>query len=206
MAEGAARVPQRHPGPVGDHVGDLGGPVPAVGLVDVLDHLLAAPVLDVQIDVGRAVPPGGQEPLEQQAVSDGVHAGDAERVADRRVRGGTAPLAQDVPVLTEPDDVVDEEEVPGEPELLDHAELVLDLAVGSRLPLRARRPVALRGLLRDQCPQPGHLVVALGHPEVGQPWRDHAEVERAGAGQLHGPLLHTGETPQPPADLAPDRM
>ena len=96
---------------------------------------------------------------------------------------------------------MDEEEVPGEPELLDHAELVLDLAVGSRLPLRARRPVALRGLLRDQYPQPGHLVVALGHPEVGQPWRDHAEVERAGAGQLHGPLLHTGETPQPPAHL-----
>jgi hypothetical protein len=57
MAEGAARVPQRHPRPVGDHVGDLGGPVTAVGAVDVLDHLLAAPVLDVQIDIGRAVPP-----------------------------------------------------------------------------------------------------------------------------------------------------
>ena len=52
---------------VGDHVGDLGGPVAAVTLVDVLDDLLAAAGLDVQVDVGRPVALRGQEPLEQQA-------------------------------------------------------------------------------------------------------------------------------------------
>jgi hypothetical protein len=40
--------------------------VAAVALVDVLDDLLAPVALDVDVDVGRAVTLGRQEPLEQQ--------------------------------------------------------------------------------------------------------------------------------------------
>ena len=203
VAEGPARVPQRQPRPVRDHVGHLGRPVPAVAVVDVLDRLFPAAVLDVQVDVGRPVPPGGQEALEQQAVPDRVHAGDPQRVADGRVRGRTATLAQDVLVLAEPDDVVDEQEVAGEPELADHGELVLDLAVRPGLPLRFRWPVALRRLFRDQRAQPGHLVVPGGHREVGQLRGQVPEAERAGLGQLHGPLLDAGEPAQPAAHLRP---
>ena len=54
-AEGARGVAYGHARPVADHVGDLRGAVPPVLLIDVLDDLLAAAVLDVEVDVGRAV-------------------------------------------------------------------------------------------------------------------------------------------------------
>ena len=85
VAERPPRVAQRHPRPVGDHVGDLGCPSPAVPAVDVLDDLFPAPVLDIQVNVRRAVPARRQEPLEQQSMLNGVNAGNAERIADRRV-------------------------------------------------------------------------------------------------------------------------
>src|SRR5215472_3855328 len=94
----------------------LRGLVPAVLAVDVLDHLLAAPVLDIQVDVWRAVPARGQEPLEKQAMPNGIHPGDPQRVADGRVRGRPPALAQDAGLLAEPDDVVHDQEVAGEPE------------------------------------------------------------------------------------------
>ncbi len=50
----------RRAGPVGDDVGDLRGAVAPVLLVDVLDHLLAPLVLDVEVDVGRAVTLGAR--------------------------------------------------------------------------------------------------------------------------------------------------
>ena len=186
--ERAARVPQRHPRPVRDHVGDLGGPVPAVGAVDVLDDLLAAAVLDVQVDVRRAVPALGKEPLEQQVVRDRVDAGDAEREADRRVRRRPAALAQDVVVLAERHDVVHDQEVAGEPEALDHVELPGDLGVRARHPFGPRSPVAGRGLAGGQLAQPGGFGVPVRDREVGQPGGDHREVERAGPAQLDGAL------------------
>jgi hypothetical protein len=69
--------------------------VAAVLAVDVLDDLLAALVLEVDVDVGRLVALGADETLEQQLVACRVDLGDAERVADRRVGGAAAPLAQD---------------------------------------------------------------------------------------------------------------
>ena len=95
VAERPAGVAQRQPGPVGDDVGYLRGAVPAVAVVDVLDDLFAPPVLDVQVDVWRPVPALGQEPLEQQPVPYRVDVGDADRVADRRVRRRSASLAED---------------------------------------------------------------------------------------------------------------
>ena len=71
MPERPGRVAERHPGLVGNDIGDLGGTVTAVLTVDVLDHFFAAAMLDVQVDVGRAVPASRKEPLEQQAMPDG---------------------------------------------------------------------------------------------------------------------------------------
>ena len=115
VAERLGHVAHRRPGPVGDDVGHLGRVAPAVALVDVLDGLLPASALDVDVDVGRAVALGRQEPLEQQAERHGVGVGDAERVADRRVGGAAPPLAVDVGLAAEADDVPHHQEEPGNP-------------------------------------------------------------------------------------------
>ena len=126
VAERLGHVAHRRPGPVGDDVGDLGGVMAAVALVHVLDDLFAPVALDVDVDVGRAVTFRREEPLEQQAERHGVGLGDAEGVAHRAVRRAAPALAEDVGAIAELDEVPHDEEVAGEPELLDHVELVVD--------------------------------------------------------------------------------
>ena len=70
--------------------------VAAVGAVDPLDHLLAPLVLEIDVDVGRLVALGRDEALEQQVDARRVDRGDAQDVADGRVGGRAAPLAEDV--------------------------------------------------------------------------------------------------------------
>ena len=125
-SERLGHVADRRTRTVGDDVGDLCGVVAAVPLVHVLDHLLSPIALDVDVDVGRAVALGRQEALEQQAERHRIGGGDAERVADRRVRRAAPPLAEDVRAPAELDDVPHDEEVAGEAELLDQRQFVID--------------------------------------------------------------------------------
>ena len=90
---------------------------------------------------------------------DGVDGGDAERVADGGVGRRAAPLAQDVVVAAELDQVVDDEEVAGEVQRLDHLELVIDLRVRALHALRAARAVPLLRAAIGQLAQPRRLVV-----------------------------------------------
>ena len=69
--------------------------VAAVFGVDVLDHLLAPLVLEIDVDVGRLVAVLADEALEEQVVVRGIDRGDAEDEAHRAVGGRTASLAQD---------------------------------------------------------------------------------------------------------------
>ena len=97
-----------------------------VALVDVLDHLFPSATFDVDVDVGRTVTLGRQEPLEQQPERHRIGRRDADGVADRRV-GSTPPtLAEDVRAATELDDVPHDQEVAGEVELFDQRQLVVD--------------------------------------------------------------------------------
>ncbi len=52
----------------------------------------------------------GEEPLEREVVEDRVDRRDAQQVADRRVRGRAATLAEDALALREPHDVVHDQE------------------------------------------------------------------------------------------------
>lgn len=129
-------VSHRGSRPIRDHVGHLGRVVAAVALVHVLDDLLPPSALDVEVDVGRAVSLGRQEPLEQQAQPHRIGLGHPERPARRAVGCRTAALAVDLPTLAEPHDVPDDQEVPREPQGLDDVELVVDLGprpLGQRL-------------------------------------------------------------------------
>ena len=68
--------------------------VAAIGVIDPLQHGLAALMLEVDIDVGRLAPFLGDEALEQEIMLDWIDRGDAEHVADRGVSGRPAPLTQ----------------------------------------------------------------------------------------------------------------
>src|SRR3546814_16110293 len=59
----------------------------AILLIDVLHDLLAALVLEVDVDVGRLLALGGDEALEQQVHARGIDLGDAEAEAAGRVGG-----------------------------------------------------------------------------------------------------------------------
>ena len=92
LADGAARAVM-HDG------GADGGAVAPVALVDVLDHLLAPLVLEIDVDVGRLAAVLGDEAGEQEIALVRVHLGDAEAVADGAVRRRAAALAEDFLVL-----------------------------------------------------------------------------------------------------------
>ena len=68
--------------PIADDVGDHRRMIPAVFGIDMLDDLLAARVLDIQIDVRRLGPLAREEALEQQPHAHRIHGGDAQAVAD----------------------------------------------------------------------------------------------------------------------------
>ena len=126
-AEGAAGVAQRRARPVADDHGGERGAVPAVLAVDVLDDLLAALVLEVDVDVGRLVALDADEAAEQQRGALRVDLGDAEAVADDRVGGAAAALAEDLLLARPADDVGDGEEVGLVLQRGDDLELALDL-------------------------------------------------------------------------------
>src|SRR5690606_1507882 len=95
---------------VADHGGSQRGARAAVLVVDVLDHLLAPLVLEIDVDVRRLVAFLRQESRQQQTAFGGVDGSNAEREADRGVGGRTAPLAEDPSSPGEADDVLDGEE------------------------------------------------------------------------------------------------
>src|SRR5207247_10097841 len=126
LAHGAARA-------VADDGRRHGGAALAVAAVDVLDDRFPAIAGgQVEVDVGPLAALLGEEALEEEAHADRVDRRDAERVADRAVGGRAAPLAEDASLAAEADDVPHDQEVAGEVETLDHAELVRELSLDGR--------------------------------------------------------------------------
>src|SRR5690606_35619729 len=82
QAERLADIPDGAPRAVADHRGGEPRAVAAVFPVDVLDHLLAPLMLEIDVDVGRLVAGGGDEALEQQPAALGRDRRYAEAVAD----------------------------------------------------------------------------------------------------------------------------
>src|SRR5205807_3490093 len=96
---------------VGDDGGGHAGAVAAVFGVQVLDDLFPPLVLEVDVDVGRLVAGGADEPLEQQVDPGRVDRGDAKAIAHRGIGGRPASLAQNSPRPGELYQVIDGEEV-----------------------------------------------------------------------------------------------
>ena len=113
---------------VADHLGGHRRARAAVGVVEVLDHLLAAVVLEVDVDVGGLTALAADEALEEDLHPGRVDRRDPEAVADRRIGRRSAPLAEDSAAPGEAHDVEDGEEIGLVAELGDERKLVLEEA------------------------------------------------------------------------------
>ena len=102
-----------------DDGADDGGAVSAVAVVDMLDHLLPALMLEIHIDVGRLVAAGGDEALEQQIMLRGIDGGDAKDLANGGIGRRAPALAENALRARKTDDLVDGEEVRRVGQLLD---------------------------------------------------------------------------------------
>ena len=97
--------------PEGDDLGDV---LAAVLAGDVLDHLAAAPLAEVDVDVGQRHALGVEEALEDQIEVDRVDVGDPHAVGDQAAGGGAAAGAdRDAALAGVADEVPDDQEVPG---------------------------------------------------------------------------------------------
>ena len=124
----------------GDDVGDAVG---AVALAHIGDHLVAAVLAEIDVEVRHRHALGVEEALEQEPEAHGVEIGDGQRPGDERARAGAAPRSDRDPLRLRPlDEVGDDEEVA----LIVHAGDDVELegkAIGVSLGVEARRRALL---------------------------------------------------------------
>ncbi len=92
----------------------------------VVDHPVAAPHAEIDVDVGHGDPVRVQEPLEQQVVLYGVYVGYSEAVGYKRPRCASSSGTHGDAVLPGVAyEVPDDEEIACEPHLHDEADLLV---------------------------------------------------------------------------------
>ncbi len=181
QAEGAADVAQRRARTIGGERGGERGAIAPVALVEVLHHLLAPRVLEVDVDVRRLVALARDEALEQHLHARGIDLGDAQRVAHRGVGGRATPLAQDAAPAGEADDVVHGQEIGLVAQLGHQREFVIDLR---RHCGRDPGRVALREPFLHEPAQPARCGLALGHQLARILVAQRLQRERAARGDV----------------------
>src|SRR5262245_19184462 len=102
------------------------GTLAAIALIDVLDDFFAPLMFEIDIDIGRLVALTREESREQSADYGRIDSRDAETVADRAIRRGSAALAQNASRLGEADGVVDGQEITRIIKLGDESEFIIE--------------------------------------------------------------------------------
>ncbi len=187
-----AHVPDGVPGSHGAEGDDVGHVVVPVLPADILEHLVPAGVAEIHVDIRHADPLRVQEPLEVQIVFDWIDVRDVETVADHGACGaapaGTHGDARAPGVVHE---IRDDEEVVGEPHLLDHVLLVMEL-----VPVFLIVPVPLPVAVVAELLQVGEAVVSLRQLEFRQVVLAEGELQvahlRDPGGVLQGVLVDVG--------------
>ncbi len=95
-SHGLAHLAQRRAAAIADDRGGEPGAMAAIFLVDVLNHLLAALMLEIDVDIRRFVARSTDEAFEQQIHLDGIDGGDLQAIADGGVGGRAAALAENL--------------------------------------------------------------------------------------------------------------
>ncbi len=171
---------------------DLGHVVLPVLAGDVVDDLVAAGILEVDVDVRHRHAVGVEEALEGQLVEDGVDRRDAQRVRDDRAGRRPAAGRGDALLSGEAREVGHDEEVGRVAHRGDDAQLVVE-------PLAevvGERSVALREAALALAAQPRLDGVAVRHGEVRQAQlaERHAQVRHLRhALRVEERLRHVGE-------------
>ena len=107
VAQHAARLQRAE----GDDLRDL---IAAVALLHVADHLVAAVLAEVDVEVRHRHALGIEEALEQQAEAQRIEVGDGERIGDQRARARAAARPDRNALRLRPlDEVGDDQEVAG---------------------------------------------------------------------------------------------
>ena len=156
-------------------------------------------MLEVDVDVRRLAPLLRDEALEEERRLGRVDRGDAQREADRRVGRRATPLAEDAATPREANDVVDREEVGGEVELFDDAELVLDISTHAR---GHTLGVAPGEALTHELSEPAHRRPAFGHHLRGVAVAELAQGEGAALGDHLGAGDGIGQVGEACTELA----
>ena len=110
-AENLGCLAYRRTRAIGRHRGGEAGALAPVTPVDVLDHLLAPLMLEVDVDVGGLVALGRDEALEQKIEARRIDLGDPETEADGGIGRRAAALAEDAARAREAHDVVHGEKI-----------------------------------------------------------------------------------------------
>ena len=181
MAQHPADVADRGPGEHRAERDDLGDVVLAVLAPDVRDDLVAAAVLEVDVDVRHRHAVGVEEALERELVEDRVDRGDAQRVGHDRARRAAAARRLDALLPGEGDEVRDDQEVAGVAHREDHAELVVEPG----LELRGDGPVAALEA----------ALALLAQPALDRVPVRHREVRDAQLAKGQGDVGHLGDAP-----------
>jgi len=111
---------------IGDHCGGKASALAPIVIIDILDHLFAPLVLEVDVDVRWLVAFGRDEALEQKIEIRGIDLSDPKAIADGGIGRGAAALTEDSLRTREAHDVVHGEEVGRVIERGDQRELVLE--------------------------------------------------------------------------------
>ena len=164
-AQHPAHIADHGPGGHGAERDDLGDTLLAVLLLDVLDHLVALQVAEIDVDVRHADPLRIEEALEEQVVLERVDIGNPQAVGDQAARGRAAARPdRDAHLARLVDQVADNQEVAGETGALDNVQLVGQPLLDLRADFAVAADCALAGHFLQQL----GLAVTLGQRESGQ--------------------------------------
>ena len=193
-AEHLGEIADGRPQPIRNHFGRHCRAGATVGVVDVLQHLLAAVVLEVDVDVRRLPPLAAHKPLEEHVHPRWIHRRDPEAVADAGVGRRAAALAENAAAAGEPHDVEHREEIGLVAEFGDKREFVLEQ------PLHLLRHALGIPFVRALPGEVGEMFscsAAGGHDGVGVFVFEFVERKRAAGGDL-GRSLHGGGPEESP--------
>ena len=140
------------------------GAVAAIALIDILHHLLAPLMFEIDVDVGRLVALFRHEAGKEQVVPLRIDRGDAQQEADHRIGRRAAPLAQYPLHPGKGDDVMDGQEIGGVIARADQAEFLVQQRPHGMGDMRA---IAGMGGAERQFLQPLLRGPALRHGFVG---------------------------------------